>query len=305
MQEASPRLLSDLEGAKVSITVRSLEFSYPGQSKVILDIESLDISAGVVALIGANGAGKSTFFKCLQGFLKPQKGSIAKVGASSDHFTSAQVFQSEECFEHATVREWIEFHGLLKRIDLSASDIESCIEFAQLSGGDKQLVSKLSGGQQRKLNLACASLGSPDLLILDEPTTGLDQESRKEYWVSIRAFHASFIEGTLLFSSHYMDEVEENADRVLVLKEGHIVQQGSPSYLIDALGLDYVAQVPDSFLSDDVIQNYNVYKDSQGQLVHVPDKEKFFHTYGSVEQLLDRGIRLRKPDMSDVYTVFS
>lgn len=285
----------------MGIVINDLIVKYKKQAKPALSINHLTIPSGIVAVIGENGAGKSTLFKCLQGFLLPESGTIVK-SKNSDTFSSVQVFQSEQAFEHATVREWIEFQGLLRGIELSKEDISFCIEQAQLEGRDNHLVSRLSGGQQRKLNLLCAFYGNPDLLMLDEPTTGLDQEARKEYWNAVNKFldrHSC----TLLFSTHYMDEVEEHAQQVILLKRGEVVMADIPQKLIDNLQLSYVVTVPENkkwiFLQEKL---YQLSEENQSTL-YIRNADDFFLKYGSIEKLVQDGIQIRKPNMSDVYTL--
>ncbi len=285
----------------MSITIDNLVVQYKKQPQPALHIEHLEISEGIVAVIGENGAGKSTLFKTLQGFLPTNEGTIHKIGKTGK-FSSVQVFQSEQCFEYASVKEWIEFQGLLRGVEVSASEIEACIEKAQLQGKEKHLVNELSGGQQRKLNLLCASFGDPDLLILDEPTTGLDQEARKAYWTTITAYRQSH-PNTLLFSGHYMDEVEENADQVIVLSHGQVIATGSPEELVDNLGFEYVAIVPKQAVSLFDLQTIDYADEGECFNLYIADLDGFFSSYGSVDELIKKGIQLRLPNMSDVYTL--
>lgn len=285
----------------MSLTIDNLVVQYSKQSDPALRIEHLEIYEGVIAVIGENGAGKSTLFKTLQGFLLPSTGAISKAGQSSK-FSSVQVFQSEQCFEHVTVKEWIEFQGLLRGMEVSPSEIATCVEHAQLQGKEKRLVNKLSGGQQRKLNLLCASFGNPDLIILDEPTAGLDQEARKEYWTTVTAYRHTH-SNTILFSSHYMDEVEENADQVILLSHGQVISSGPPKELIDNLHLEYVATVPQQKVSLFNLNKISYTIEGEHCVFYIADADGFFSTYGSMSELIKQGVQLRLPDMSDVYTL--
>ena len=105
----------------MTITINNLIVQYSKKQKPALNIEHLQISEGAVAVIGENGAGKSTLFKALQGFLPLSTGSISKSSSSCDTFSSVQVFQSEQCFENATVKDWIQLQGLLRGVEITTS----------------------------------------------------------------------------------------------------------------------------------------------------------------------------------------
>lgn len=285
----------------MTIAVNQLKFSYPKSDKTVLDIDRMVFENCITAVIGPNGTGKSTLFKCLDGFLDVDEKCIMKEGRN-DVFSSVQVFQSEQCFSHITVKEWVEFHGLLKRFFLSESQIEQCIRQANLEGKESSIVSELSGGQQRRLNLVCALTGTPDLIILDEPTVGLDQEARREYWSALEQYKKNF-SGSIVFSSHLMSETGNNADYVYALENGKVKASGTPAQLVSQLGLDYVVSANKSAASDMKFSDeYRKFDDEEKVSVFVPDATEFFKRYGSLEMLSSQGLIFRKPDMSDVYT---
>lgn len=286
----------------MTITINNLIVQYSKKQKPALNIEHLQISEGAVAVIGENGAGKSTLFKALQGFLPLSTGFISKSGSSCDTFSSVQVFQSEQCFENATVKDWIQFQGLLRGVEITPSYINTIINMAKLNGKEKQLVINLSGGQQRNLNLLCATFGDPDLIILDEPTTGLDQEARKEYWKIINTYRHTHT-NILLFSSHYMHEVQENADQVIMLSHGKVIATGSPKELIDALEIEYVVIVSKNNTSLFNLEEIEHTYDGDNLVLYVKDANRFFRRYGTMDNLIQIGNQFRIPNMTDVYTL--
>lgn len=286
----------------MTITINNLIVQYSKKQKPALNIEHLQISEGAVAVIGENGAGKSTLFKALQGFLPLSTGSISKSSSSCDTFSSVQVFQSEQCFENATVKDWIQFQGLLRGVEITPSYTNTIINMAKLNGKEKQLVINLSGGQQRNLNLLCATFGDPDLIILDEPTTGLDQEMRKEYWKIINKYRHTH-PTILLFSSHYMDEVQENADQVIMLSHGKVIATGSPKELIDALEIEYVVIVSKNNTSLFNLEEIENTYDGDNLVLYVKDANRFFRHYGTMDNLIQMGNQFRIPNMTDVYTL--
>ncbi len=180
----------------------------------------------IVAFLGPNGAGKSTTLKMIMGLRKPAQGAVSILGFSPDKFevknkigyTSQELdfpafLQVKEIlkFVHAHYAEPVSIQEILQRFSLTELQHES-------AGG-------LSGGEKRRLGLACALLGRPKLLILDEPSTGLDIESRNSLWKEITKFREDG--GTILLSTHDLNEVEVIADRVLLIDEGQILIDGT------------------------------------------------------------------------------
>jgi ABC-2 type transport system ATP-binding protein len=127
--------------------------------------------------------------------------------------------------------------------------VEELIDFVQLAEKAKTQVRHLSGGQRQRLSVACALAGSPDILFLDEPTTGLDPQSRRQLWDVCEAFRARG--GTILLTTHFMDEAEKLSDRVAILDRGQIIAQGTPAELIRGLGGAHVIEFAASVVPDD------------------------------------------------------
>jgi ABC-2 type transport system ATP-binding protein len=197
--------------------------------RLALNEVDLALEAGAVtALLGPNGAGKSTLAGILTGRLEPSSGEVALFGRDPrDPEARARMgvmLQSAGLPEGLTVREAVHLQaGYFKR-RLKTQDI---LEQAGLTALARRKCDKLSGGEQRRVQFACAIAGAPDFLVLDEPTTGFDAEARRALWRTVRDKAAA---GTaVLLATHFMEEAEALADRVIVIAEGRIVADGPPA----------------------------------------------------------------------------
>ena len=213
------------------IRVRGLRHSY-GDRQVLLGVD-LDVHAGeIVALLGRNGAGKTTFVECLEGFRTPQQGELRLLGLDPRRQRSALMpalgvmLQEGGANPGSSPREVLRLHAALRA---DPTDVDGLLEQVGLRGAARQRVRTLSGGQKQRLNLAVALVGRPLLLLLDEPTSGMDAEARRATWTSLRRYAADG--GTVLFSTHAMDEAERLADRVAVLEAGRILAVDRPGAL--------------------------------------------------------------------------
>jgi ABC-2 type transport system ATP-binding protein len=214
-----------------AITVRDLRKSY-GDVEAVRGI-SFDVERGeVFGLLGPNGAGKTTTVEILEGYRERTGGDIAVLGrdpATRDLDLRARVgivLQSTGFYTRATVRESVEH---MAAIYPAPRDPDETIALVGLDGKDDQRVAQLSGGQQRRLDLALALVGDPELIFLDEPTTGFDPAARRTAWEVIRALRS--LGKTVLLTTHYLDEAQSLADRVAIIKDGLIVAEGPPSEL--------------------------------------------------------------------------
>lgn len=209
------------------IRVESLNKAVADKS-ILKDI-SFQIEDGeCVALIGPNGAGKTTLMSCLLGDVKTTGGKIRILGQSpqaKDLKSKVTVlFQENLVQEKMKVRELIAFQKAIYKDPLSDEEIRTLLRFS-----DKQydsFASTLSGGQKRLLQFVLILIGKPDILFLDEPTAGMDTATRQYFWRLIDDLKAQ--DKTIIYSSHYIEEVEQTADRVLVLKEGQLLRDTTP-----------------------------------------------------------------------------
>ena len=182
----------------------------------------------LVALLGANGAGKTTAVRLLLGLAQPTSGNVRVFGGEPrDRDTRMQVgavLQIGRVPETLRVREHID---LFRSYYPHPMPMDEIIEAANLGGLEKRKYGELSGGQQKRVLFALGICGNPDLLILDEPTTGLDVEARRALWKQIRAFIARG--RSVLLTTHYLAEAEALADRVVVIHRGTIMKEGTPA----------------------------------------------------------------------------
>jgi ABC-2 type transport system ATP-binding protein len=217
-----------------SVSVRDLRKSY-GQVEAVRGI-SFEIARGeVFGLLGPNGAGKTTTVEILEGYRTRDGGEVSVLGADPQaagldwRQRIGVVLQSSAMYERLSVREMLElFAGYYER----PRPVDEVISLVGLGGKRDALVRRLSGGQRRRLDLGLALVGDPELLFLDEPTTGFDPAARRAAWETIRSLRS--LGKTILLTTHYLDEAEQLADRVAVLREGLIVASGTPKELTGA-----------------------------------------------------------------------
>jgi ABC-2 type transport system ATP-binding protein len=189
----------------------------------------LTINPGeVVALLGANGAGKTTTVRTLLGLVKPDSGEVRLFGRDPREAAArtrmGAVLQIARVPETLRVREHIHLFSSYYPSPMPMAEV---IEAAGLAGLERRKFGELSGGQQKRVLFALALCGNPDLLVLDEPTTGLDVEARRALWKQIRAFVARG--KSVLLTTHYLAEAEALANRVVVLDKGSVVAEGTPA----------------------------------------------------------------------------
>ncbi|MET0197106.1 ABC transporter ATP-binding protein [Rhodococcoides fascians] len=197
-----------------------------GKVQAVADV-SLRVEPGeVVAFLGPNGAGKTTTIDMMLGLAKPDTGTARVFGRSpaeaiADGRVSA-VMQSGGLIRDLSVRETIQ---LTASLFPRTSPVDSVLERAGITGIADRRVAKCSGGEQQRLRFALALLPEPDLILLDEPTTGMDVEGRRDFWNAIR--HDARDGRTVMFATHYLDEADAYADRIVLLRHGRIVADGS------------------------------------------------------------------------------
>jgi ABC-2 type transport system ATP-binding protein len=226
-----------------AIQCRDLRKTYDGKLEAVRGL-NLEIQAGeCFGLLGPNGAGKTTTIEILEGLLEPTSGEVSIFGHSwkkSEREMREWLgisLQETRLSDKLTVRETIELFASFYRQPRSSDDV---LEQLQLTEKADAWVGKLSGGQRQRLAVATALVCNPKILFLDEPTTGLDPQSRRQLWDIIRAFQRDG--GTVLLTTHYMDEAERLCDRLAIVDHGEVIAEGSPSDLIDRLGGNHVVE---------------------------------------------------------------
>ena len=194
-------------------------------------------------LLGPNGAGKTTTIEICEGLVAPDSGRVELLGLQWDRDEQELrerlgiQLQETQLAEKLTVEETVR---LFRSFYKTGRTVDDVIHLVQLDEKREGRVGKLSGGQKQRLALACAIVGDPDLLFLDEPTTGLDPQSRRQLWELIAEFKARG--RTIMLTTHYMDEAEVLCDRVAIVDHGKIIALGTPLELIGSLGAEHVVE---------------------------------------------------------------
>jgi len=204
----------------------------------------LEVQTGeCFGLLGPNGAGKTTTIEILEGLLEPSAGVVEILGRRwGAHDVELRellgiCLQETKLPEKLTVLEILQ---LFRSFYVSGRDPQEIMQRVALTEKAETWVTKLSGGQRQRLAVACALVGDPKILFLDEPTTGLDPQSRRQLWDIVREFKHNG--GTVMLTTHYMDEAERLCDRVAIVDHGEVIALGSPAELISSLGGEHVVE---------------------------------------------------------------
>jgi ABC-2 type transport system ATP-binding protein len=209
-------------------------------------VQSLDLTIArgeCYGLLGPNGAGKTTTVEILEGLIVPDDGTVKILGLRWDR-DEKQIrrrlgiqLQEAQLTERQRVEEAVR---LFRSFYPSGPTVDELIDQVQLGEKRRTYVRDLSGGQRQRLSVACALAGAPDILFLDEPTTGLDPQSRRAVWEIVERFQDGG--GTVLLTTHFMDEAERLADRVAIMDHGEILVEGTPAELVHTLGGAHVIE---------------------------------------------------------------
>lgn len=232
----------------LAVRCRDLYKRYDAKKKKPVDaLNGLDLeieSGECFGLLGPNGAGKTTTVEILEGMLKQTSGEVEVLGRQWNGADDDQIrqrlgisLQETRLNEKLTVRETA---TLFRSFYREGREPDEVIAMVALEEKSDAWVGKLSGGQKQRLAVACALVGDPELLCLDEPTTGLDPQSRRELWDIIREQKSR--SRTTLLTTHYMDEAQRLCDRVAVVDHGKVIALGSPAELIHQLGGEHIIE---------------------------------------------------------------
>jgi ABC-2 type transport system ATP-binding protein len=271
-----------------AIAVRDLRKSY-GAYEALRGV-SFEIEEGeVFGLLGPNGAGKTTTIEILEGYRTRDGGEVDVLGFDPQRAASAfrerigVVLQQSQLWPNLTVAET---HRMFAGYYEHPRNVEEVIALVGLTEKRAARVKTLSGGQKRRLDLGVALVGDPDLVFLDEPTTGFDPAARRAAWEMIRSLRS--LGKTILLTTHYLDEAEQLADRLAVLREGVIIQEGTPAELTGG--------------SSETEVRYR--KDGREVVVRTTDPTKLLHQLTAEALAKGReveGLSVRRPTLEDVY----
>ena len=223
------------------LQVRELTKAYPGVNAV--QGIDFDIPEGICfGMLGPNGAGKTTTVEIMEGIVSPTSGAFLYRGSSIDRRFREEIgiqFQATALQDFLTVQETLEFFRRLYQHTADLDETVTACALHDLLGRDNR---KLSGGQRQRLLLAIALLNDPEVLFLDEPTTGLDPQSRRNFWHLIQAVKQK--RKTIVLTTHYMEEAYQLCDVIIIMDHGRIIAQGSPADLLAQHFGDSVVQIP-------------------------------------------------------------
>jgi ABC-2 type transport system ATP-binding protein len=271
-----------------AVSVSGLRKAY-GAHDALRGIDFTIEPGEVFGLLGPNGAGKTTTVEILEGYRKRDAGTVEVLGIDPQRSGTAWrerigvMLQSSSLYPHLTARESLRvFAGYYAK----PRDVDEVVEIVGLAEKADDRVRTLSGGQQRRLDLALALIGDPELVFLDEPTTGFDPGARRTAWDTVRNLRA--LGKTILLTTHYLDEAEQLADRVAVLRDGVIVREGSPA---DLTGGIVETEIRFRRGGEDVVE-------------HTKDPTRRLHELTA--EALARGeeleaLEVRRPTLEDVY----
>ena len=217
-----------------------------GAGAAVVAVDGLDLGirrGECFGLLGPNGAGKTTTVEILEGILEPSAGEVELLGMSwaRDEVRLRErigvALQETRLPERLSVAEVL---NLFRSFYPRSRPVAALLADVELTEKRDAWVGKLSGGQRQRLAIACALVGEPDILFLDEPTTGLDPQSRRQLWDLVLRFRGAG--GTVVLTTHYMEEAERLCDRVAIIDHGRIIKEGSPAELIRSLGAQHVIE---------------------------------------------------------------
>jgi ABC-2 type transport system ATP-binding protein len=273
-----------------AIEVHDLRKTY-GENEAVRGIDFRVERGEVFGLLGPNGAGKTTTVEILEGYRDRTGGEVSVLGHDPQRRERALrermgiVLQSSGMYNHITVREALTHWA---RLYPHPRDVDEVIALAGLEGKEDERTRRLSGGQLRRLDFGLALVGDPELIFLDEPTTGFDPAARRNAWGTVRSLRA--LGKTILLTTHYLDEAQALADRVAIIKNGRILAEGAPGEL--GAGSSVRTRV--------------VWRNGNGELEEreTDDPTTFLHEL--THEALARGERLRdltvtRPTLEDVY----
>jgi ABC-2 type transport system ATP-binding protein len=301
------------------ISVEGLRYSYDKVTAV--DNISFNVKKGqIFSFLGPNGAGKTTTINVLTTMLPIQKGKVTIAGFDVERQQDdvrksiGIVFQNETLDWNLTVWETLEFHGRLYSIpkDKRHSNIDELIKLVELDEKRNVLVKHLSGGMKRRLEIARGLLTRPKVLFLDEPTIGLDPQSRMRIWDHIKKVNKEGV--TIFLTTHYMDEADQLSDTICIMDKGHIIANGTSESLKNSLGMDmiYLETGNDEKAASIVkrMAEINAVRNSSKGLVVSLNEEGTRFMPKLVERIRNerieiKSVNLKKPTLDDVFIHFT
>ncbi len=277
--------INKIEQVKMNIILEIKNLvKYYGKIKAVDDI-SFSVKEGICfGLLGPNGAGKTTTIEIIESILNPCSGEIFYKGEKITHLFKEKIgiqFQNTALQEFLTVKETLELFSRLYPKHKSIDDIIKICDLSDIINRDNR---KLSGGQRQRMLLGVALINDPDLLFLDEPTTGLDPNARRNFWNLIENIKKE--KKTIILTTHYMDEAEYLCEEIVIMDHGKIIEKGNPDELLKKHFGGMIIKIPSINIKEN-IKFSCPYKIDDGTVnIQCPDVDKTIH------ELINEGISL-------------
>lgn len=280
--------------------VRQLVKHYP-KVKAVNGI-SFSIPAGFCfGLLGPNGAGKTTTIEMMEGITKPTSGEILFKGTRIGHDfrqKSGIQFQSTALQDYLTTREALQ---LFKSFYKTSVDMDYLIKLCALEDYIDRDTDRLSGGQKQRLLLAIALVNNPDVIFLDEPTTGLDPQARRSFWDLVQTIKAQ--KKTIIMTTHYMEEAYYLCDEIAIMDKGVVIAQGEPQSLLDKNFNSVILEIPSSDFTMDLQEGkhlWTIFKKDETVEIHTPQVNE------TIQNLIEKKIslahlRIRSKTLEDLF----
>ncbi len=292
------------------IDIQRLSVSY-GDVKAVRNISFQVRKGEIFGIVGPNGAGKTTTLSTIEGLIKPDSGQVTVLGRDIQRETDAiqrQLgisLQTTSFFDNLKLWELVQVYASMYEVFLSHAEITALLTRFDLAEKANVLSTQLSGGQQQRMALALAICNNPQIVILDEPTTGLDPQARRAVWDIVRELRA---EGrTILLTTHYMEEAQELCHRVGIIDRGELIALDTPGGLINSLKADSVVSTGVRFPEDEVAALPGVTSvkwEGERLLVHTNNS---YETMFGLQKLavehrqLLTDLTIKQPDLEDVF----
>ena len=310
MTQAYPRREMKRKLKQGIIEVEKISKHYPPDLKAVDEV-SFTIERGkVFSLLGPNGAGKTTAVEILEGLREPTSGKARIFGVDISHDYNkirkrvGILPQNFEPFEMLKPLEALEYWAHLFNMKKSKKELAALLESVGLGNKKGAMGGKMSGGEKRKLGIAMSIINDPELLFLDEPTTGLDPKARRDLWELIKRIKAKGT--TVVLTTHYLDEAEKLSDDVAIMNKGKIVARGSPDELIERYGkgtLIVLVGVGDGAVQELAMRNIVSHRENGNVVVPVPNPRELRTVFAKLSsiQIEFKDMYTRRQTLEDVF----
>jgi len=289
--------------------VSSLTKHY-GETRAVDGISFTVPNASVFTVLGPNGAGKTTTLEMLEGIREPDSGEIEIFGARMKRISRSVKQRMGVLLQEGGFEPYLKVHEILRlfaSLFKKSLPIDDILEWVSLSEKAKALVRTLSGGQKQRLAIGAALINDPDLVFLDEPTTGLDPQARRNIWDIVSTLKARG--KTIILTTHYMEEAEALSDEVCIMDYGKIIAQGTPKVLTDNLGEETLIEFRGEHVSPEAMEQLQgCCKASRRdermitlETEHLPATMESMFAWSRRHDLKLRDLTVRQPNLEDVF----